>query len=512
MRPNLGMLTLALGLTLLVPPQARAEERPVLTLTLDEVVERALKNNADLAVERLRPELSQTDVTAAEGAYDPFLSVDLTRSSSTTPARDAFSGAAKTNGDSYAWNFGASKNFEPGTSVTLDFDNSRATTDYVFAAFNPSFSSTLKASVTQPLARNFRIDSNRQRLRVAKISRQISDAQFRQVVMNTVASAKKLYYDLLFSIDNLEAQRKSLALAKKLLDENQIRVKVGTLAPLDVVAAESEVAGREEAVIVAENGLRESEDALKRVIFPGNDPAIWPLRLEPQDRATAEFHPIDAEAAVRQALDKRQDIAVARKTVESNEVSLQFARNQLLPQVNLVGTYSTAGQGGTQLQRADPTDPTSPIVRQIPGGYGNTLSDVFGRDFPTWSLGVSLSYPLRNRQAQAGAARARLAREQAEASLRRLELQVASEVRSAARAVETNFKRVESTRAARTLQARRLDAEEKRFAAGMSTNFLVTQAQRDLAVAEASELRAISDYRKSQIEFERVQESGGGGL
>ena len=146
----------------------------------------------------------------------------------------------------------------------------------------------------------------------------------------------------------------------------------------------------------------------------------------------------------------------------------------------------------------------------VPGGFGDAFSDVFGRDFPTWSIGVNVSYPLFNRAAKAQSARARITREQQEASLRRLEIRVTQEVRSAARAVDTNFKRVQSTRSARVLQERRLDAEEKRFAAGMSTNFLVTQSQRDLALAEVAELRAVADFRKSIVNFERVQEAGGG--
>jgi outer membrane protein len=148
------------------------------------------------------------------------------------------------------------------------------------------------------------------------------------------------------------------------------------------------------------------------------------------------------------------------------------------------------------------------VVETIPGGYGDAVSSVFGRDFPTWRVGVNFSYPILNRQARAYQAQAQIARRQSETSFRRLELQVAAEVRSAGRAVETNFKRVASTRAARTLATQRLDAEEKKFAAGMSTNFNVTQAQRDLALAEVAEIRAIADYRKSVINFERSQETG----
>jgi outer membrane protein TolC len=175
--------------------------------------------------------------------------------------------------------------------------------------------------------------------------------------------------------------------------------------------------------------------------------------------------------------------------------------------VDFVGAYGTAGLGGTQLIR---DGFGGPIIDTVPGGYGDALDAVFGRDFPTWTVGVNVTYPLFNRRASASAAQARLAKDQAIAALNRLELQVAQDVRNAGRNVESNFKRVESTRAARVLQERRLDAEEKKFAAGMSTNFLVTQAQRDLATAEVNDITAVLDYRNSLIEFERVQEAGVG--
>jgi outer membrane protein TolC len=200
---------------------------------------------------------------------------------------------------------------------------------------------------------------------------------------------------------------------------------------------------------------------------------------------------VDTDAAVRNALEKRTDILAARRSLENAESGVQLAKNQELPQIDLVAAYGTAGVGGTQIEREGFG---GPIIRTVPGGYSDALSNVFGRDFPTWTLGFNISYPIFNRQADAAEARA----------------QVTAEVRSAARAVETNLKRVESTRAARVLQERRLDAEEKRFAAGMSTNFFVTQAQRDLALAQVAELRAIADYRNSIVNFERVQEAGGG--
>jgi len=179
-----------------------------------------------------------------------------------------------------------------------------------------------------------------------------------------------------------------------------------------------------------------------------------------------------------------------------------------LPQLNFVGSYGATGQGGTQLVRDLSNGFGGPIVDTIPGGYGDALDSVFRRDYPGWMVGVNLSIPILNRQAKASRAKAQISQEQAQASLTRLELQIATEVRNAGRAVEANSKLVDATHAARILAERRLDAEEKKFAAGMSTNFFVTQAQRDLAVAEVNELQAILNYRKSLIEFDRVQDAG----
>jgi outer membrane protein TolC len=483
----------------------------VLELSLDEAVKRAMDNNLDIKVESYNPESSQQSVRAAQGYYDPFLSTVLDKNSRTNPQTNAFSGGDKVTTKGSTWNFGLGQAVPTGGEFSLTFNITKSDTNSIFSSFNPSFSSGLTLSATQPLFRNLRLDAPRRQLLLSKKNLEISDTQFRQAVVNVLATVKAQYYDLIFAIDNLEAARKSLALAQKLLDENQIKVKVGTMAPLDVVQAQSEVAGREEGVIVAENDLREAEDTLKRSISPGNDRVMWDLRLIPTDRPSAAAYPVNLDSAIAKALEGRTDIQVARKNLERADIDVRYARSQTLPQVDLVGSYGGSGVGGTQIIR---DGFGGPIIETIPGGYGDATSQVFGGDFPNWRIGFNLSYPILNRSAKAGAAQARLAKEQLEAGLKRLEMNIVSEVRTAARAVETNLKRVESTKAARVLQEQRLDAEEKKFAAGMSTNFLVTQAQRDLANAQVNEVRALADYRKSQVTFERVQEAGigsGGG-
>ena len=475
-----------------------------LSLSLDEAVARALENNADIAVERFNPELSAQDVRGAEGYYDPFLFATLTKSSTDTKGTNLFSGGAAVNSKADVWNFGVQQAIQTGANLSVGFNNNKRDTNNVFSTFNPVFNSNLSFNLTQPLLKNFKTDGPRLQLKLAKKGREITDVQFRQAIINTVAVVKGYYYELLYAIDNLAAAQKNLQLAKKLLEENEIRVKVGTMAPLDVVTAQSEVAGREEGVIVAENALAEAEDNLKRVIFPQNDPMMWRTRIAPTDRPSAEPMPVDIDAAVQSALANRTDMVAARKNLERSDYNLAYARNQLRPQLDLVATYGGSGADGTQIRDAE----GNPLPVPIPGGYGDAVSEVFGFDFPTWTVGFNLSYAIPNRSAKASAASAQLSKEQALASYRRLELQVAAEVRTAARGVDSGFKRVASSQAARRLFTERLDAEEKKFAAGMSTNFFVTQAQRDLAEAEVAELRAVADYRKSVINYQRVQEAG----
>jgi outer membrane protein TolC len=486
------------------PPDS--PDRPTLEVSLDAAVKRALESNADLAVAKFDPELAAEGVNSARSYYDPFASTTLLKSSSANPQTSFFSGGQTVTTKTELWNFGLSQYLPTGASVNVAFNNNKADSNNVFNTFNPTYSSNLVGSISQPLLRNFKIDSGRAQIRIAKKNREISDVQFRQTVVNTVANVKALYYNLIYAIDNLGAARKSLDLAKKLLNENEIRVKVGTMAPLDIVQARSEVATREEGVIVAESGVYDAEDSLKQNLF-AESKDTWNLRVLPSDRPTADFMPVDVEAAIRTAFEKRTDIVAARKGLERADIGVEQTRNSTLPQLDLVASYGGSGVGGTQLRDAN----GDALVPPVPGGYGDATGQVFGFDFPTWRVGFNISYPILNRQAKAAAAEARISKEQALASFRRLQLNAAVEIRTAGRAVETNFKRVASSRAARVLAAERLDAEQKKFEAGMSTNFFVTQAQRDLTVAEVAELRAILDYRISQSAYERSQEAGVGG-
>ncbi|MEO5763052.1 MAG: TolC family protein [Vicinamibacteria bacterium] len=495
-----------------VPP-----DHPILNLTVDDAVKRALENNADLAVEKFVPQASDLAISDAKAPYDPIVFSTVSKQSRSTKATNSLSGGASVDSNTLTYNFGASELLRSGGAFRVDFNNNRAGTSSNLTTFNPLFNSSFNVNFTQPLLKNRNFDSARLNLRITKRNKEITDLQFRGIVVSTLANVRKLYYDLIYAVENLSAQRKSLALAQKFLNENQIKVNVGTLAPLDVVAAESEVATREEGVVIAENSLAEAQDAIKRATLSRNDPEAWKTEIVAIDRPTAQPFAVDSEAAVANALQKRMDYQIALKNLESIEDQIKYTGQIRKPQLDLFANYGTTGAGGTQVKAltTNPGDDPNKVFVPIPGGYGDALAEVFGRDFPTWNVGVNFTYPIFNRVGKNARARGQLAIDQYKANLRRAELQIANEVRTSARAVETNFKRVATTRSARTLQQRRLDAEEKKFAAGMSTNFLVTQAQRDLALAEVAEIRAIADYNKSLVDYERVQESslgGSGGL
>jgi outer membrane protein TolC len=355
------------------------------------------------------------------------------------------------------------------------------------------------------LARNFKIDSARQQLIVSRANRAISDIDLRQSVLTTIRSVKYAYWDLQGSQNALRVARQSLDLARESLRNNRTRVEVGTMAPIDVVEAEAEVARREEAVIVTEGNLARAGDRLRTLIFPSDMQDYWGVRLEPVDRAVLERRPVNAEEAVKTALEKRTDIQAARKNMEITDSSLVFYKNQTLPDVNAVLGYGQSGQGGTKKNFGSGFPP--PVLSEVEEGVGTVLSRMIRPKYNNWSLSVQVSYPLGTSNADATIARARLQRTQEQLQLKELELSVATTVRDVARSVDTNWKRLEAAGSTRKLMERKLESEQKKFAAGLSTNYLVFQAQRDLADAQYSELVAALDYNKSLVDYETVQES-----
>jgi outer membrane protein len=483
-------------------PAAPAGER---RLSITDAVQLALEQNADLEVVRLTPQLQDLGVSQARAAWAPSITSLLQGDNRDNPVNSFLSGGQdKIENNQTVFNVGIGSALPwYGASYRVGWDNSRATTNNQFANFSPQTGSTFTVNFTQPLLRNFGIDSNRQQLQVSRKNREISDVQVREAVASTTRSVKNAYWDLVFAMNSLDVQRQSLDLAQRSLKENRARVEIGTMAPIDIVQAEAEVAQREEAVIVAEAAIARSEDALRALIYGEHAPDQWSARLVPTDAAAFTPVSVDLQAAVQQALDSRTDIQQAQKTIEANDISIRFLRNQILPDLNATVDYGGTGIGGSQFVRG-PGFPGD-IIGSVTRPYSEVLKDLLKNNFPSWTFAVQLSYPLGTSSADVSLARAKLQNTQSLKQLNSSKIRVATEVRETARTVTTNAKRVDATRSSRALAEKRLEAEEKKFQAGMTTNFFVLQAQRDLNQARNNELQALIDYLKSVVNYETAQ-------
>jgi outer membrane protein TolC len=488
----------------------------LLKISTDEAVKMALENNLGVRAEQLDPQIQTYGVAQARAVFGPSVFSQTTTRSSTTPPTDFLSGTSSTlTNDSLRTNAGVQQ-FLPwgGGRYNLIWDGSKVTTSDASSRFNPQLGSGLTGGFTQPLLRNFTMDVNRQNLLLSQSRQQVADIQLRQTLTQTTRLVRNAYFDLVNAIAGLGVAQQSLDLARESLKSNQRRVEVGTMAPIETVQAQAEVAANEESVIVAEGQIRSAEDRLRTLVMNPSQPDYWTTRLEPTDQPTLTSQPIDVETAVTNALANRTDIAAAKKNMDQTDINLRYYRNQRLPALDVTASYNVVGAAGTLRDvKVDPA--TGQTIASDLGArsFTEALRDVLGNDFKTWSVQFNVSYPIGRSVADAAVAQGRLQREQQTTALRDLELQVVASVREAGRQVSTSLKRVESTKKARELAEQTLQAEEKRLAVGLSDTFRVLQAQRDLARQRVNELNAVISYNRALVNFEAVQTvplNGGG--
>lgn len=478
-------------------------------LSIDDAVKLALEQNLGIQIDRLNPQIQDLSVAQAQTGWIPNLSSSLTNNSQNQPSTSALSGGqTKTTDSQLSTQIGVTQTLKTGANYTFLWNSARQTSTNLFTNFDPLLSSNVSFNITQPLVRNYKIDNLRQTLETTRKDREAADIQLQSTILSTTRNVKNAYWDLAFQIDNLKAQQQSLDLAKRLLADNEKRVQIGTMAPIDIVEAQSEVARNEETVIVAEAGIKQAEDKLRQLIFDPAMPDFWNVTIEPTESMPFVAQAVDADAAVRRALANRTDVQTSKNALARTDINIKYYRNQVLPDVNAQATYRSNAVGGIFLSPVSLTSLGSPRSVVSERGFGSVIGDVLTSTFPTWTFGVTVSYPLGTSSSETNLAKSKLQFSQGEAELKNLELQIATDVRSAARNVQTNQKRVDSARAARELAERRLEAEEKKFAAGIQISFFVFQAQRDLAQARTSEIRAISDYNKSLVDFESIQQTG----
>lgn len=486
--------------------QSQTAAPGILKLTVDEAVKMALGDNLDLAADRLDPEIGDTNVAAASAAFRPTVSSGVQRNNQLQPPANLIF-PIPTRTDVTTSNVGLNQRLPWfGTSYSLAWDSSHTDSNAIINAFNPLLRSGLSLNVSQPLLRDFATDAARVQLTTSRLNREVAGTRLKESEVRTAASVKSAYWNLVSAQANVTARQTALQLAEELVRVNRAKVDVGQSPPLDLVSAQAEVASNQEQLIIAETSVRQAEDRLRLLIFDTTDRDVWNVKLDPVDSPPVGMVALDVESAVANALRDRPDIARARLSVSSADVVAKLAGNQRLPDVRVNASYQASGLGGTEILRSGGF-PGTILGPGTVTTFGSVLNQLLRSDYPTWAVGVSIAYPIGQSAQDATFARNRLERAQAETRVKSTEGRVIQQIRDAAWKVEMNAKRVETSRAAAALAEQRLDAERKRFEVGMSTSFLVIQAQRDFVQSRTNELAAVLAYDLALVDFEALQQA-----
>ena len=488
-----------------LPPH---EPGTVLTpMTLQESIDRALEVNLSLQSARLNPDIQDFNLRSAQAAFAPTLSSTFGFNNQTSQSTSQLDGGASITNKRATFNTSVSKLMPwSGGRLAANFNNSRTESNNAFATLNPSYSSSVNLSFTQPLLAGFSTDNQRAALQTQQIQREITDLQLRTQAENVVAQVRTAYWALRAAIEQIEIQRLSLAQAQQLLAENQVREQLGRATAFQVIQAEAQVASAEQAALNAQVQWRNRELALKQLLLDGAGDPLLGATINPVDIPTLVDPQVDLQAATNMALEQRTDLLQQREQLNISEVNLDVSRSNKLPTLDLTASYSLQGVGGDQFDRGDLGG--VPVL-VAPGGYSDGIQSIVDRDAPTWNLSLNASYPIGTNSQAAALERARLQFRQQELSLRSQELNVVTQVTSAGLAVQNTFLQHEAAQRSRVASEQNVAAELARFGVGVATNFELVTAQNALTSARLSELQALINHLHAIAEFERVQRVGG---
>ncbi len=475
-----------------------------LPLTVGELINLVLQNNLDVGVNRLSPLSSLYLIDTLYRPFEPTLRLQATVNRNTVPATSQLIGAQSLSTLGGAYSLGFSQSLATGTSVGVDFSMNRASSNSAFNTFNPSYTGLLRYSFTQHLLNGYGRAINNHLIRVAQNNQKMSGSQFERQLIDLVAQAQRSYWDLVFAAEDIKVKQRSMDLAQKTLSDNQIQVQIGTLAPIDVVQAESEVASRRVQYVTSTFTEVQTQDQVKKLITSQGDPGLVLAKLMPADgvRKPDASDVMAVEPAIKVALENRPEIKQLQLDLENKKIDLDYTKNQLLPTVDFLASYTQNGVGGKETVRSG-FGPTAPIIAQYNGGLSDAFGQLFGYGYTGYAIGFSVQIPLRNRAAQGDNARAVTDERIAEQRISSQAQQIALEVRNALTAVEMNKARIEATSKARELAERRLEAEQKKFDLGASTIRFVLQEQTNVAQAQTDELQALVNYTKSIVDLDR---------
>jgi outer membrane protein len=506
------------------------------SLSLEEAIRKALTNNNDIEVARDDVRFQETQVRSIRGTYDPVFTVIPTYNRNSTTGSRA-TGDFRANGDITGF-------IRPGGgNYSVFFNNNR--TENAFSQAQVSngqvtgtsaiFLSSTGFRYNQPLLRNFKIDATRRNLKIARRRLEQTDADFRRATIETIARVQNAYWDLVFALRDQQNRQANLDLSRENLRQVEARIAAGAAAPLAKAEVATELANRETDLLLATQQVSVAENTLKQLVLRDALSAEWTQPYVPTDKPSFSTDPINLDSAVKDAMDNRFELQRLKLSTDINNVDVEYFRNQTRPQIDLNTTFSLDGlaQGGAitddsvfpqfsgneELLRSRlntllginnlPLIPNNSITvpgtpRFLAGGFGNSLRNLFRSDAPNYSVGVTISFPLRNRTAKANLAGAEIEKNRLATQTRIQEQTVIVEVRNAVQAVETGRQRVLAARRARENAEIQLEGERKLFENGRSTTFLLFQRENALTNARNAEIRAETDYNKAIANLQRA--------
>jgi len=481
------------------------KEGKKLELSLKSYLELVMANNTDIAVSRLTVDVSQNAITRAFSRFDPFATGQFTSTQSKTPSSDVLQGANTLVTLSQPTLFTYNQTLSSGTNYGVTFSGLKTSTNSGFQNFNPAINSSVQFNFAQPLIRNRGAYVNRLPITTARSRLRVAEYTLRDSVMQLVENAENAYWDLVQARDNLRVQERALELANEALKRAQRELELGAMSPLDIYQPQQNYATAQIGVSQARYFLQQREVALRKQIGADLAPAYrsMPITLTETADVPTDTRVIDPEAAVEKALLNRPDLKAANQTLDVDDLQIKNAKNSLLPDLELLGMYSTQGQGGNFFQRENVFGGGSQIVSVAPGGLGDAFSQMFGFGFPIYQFGLQLRLPIRNRAAAADMADALVNKKHDALVVRGVEQTVRQDVINAVIQVESSKDSVRLAQTALDFARKYLEAEQKKYELGTSQIYFVLQAQQSLVNAESALVQNSIGYKRSVLDLLR---------
>ena len=501
-------------------------------LSLRDALSLALENNKDIEVARENVKLAEFDLLGAHGAYDPRFNTTAYYERLKTPISSFLTGGQ--NGSIIQSDYTGSarlEGFSPklGGSYHLDLSSVRLTTNNSFAALNPQYPTSFSLSYVQPLVRGLRFDIQRRQIEIGKKNLSLTDAQFRQRAIEAITNVQRAYWDLVFALRNLQVQRDAVSVARTQLDHNRRLVNEGQLAPIDLIASESQISTYEQGVYAALEDVTRFENTLKNLIAKDQSASLWSDSIVPTDSVDLSVPQIALPDALKTAMDNRPELQQSEVRKEINQIDQRYYKDQTKPAIDVIGTYGSTGLAGTVATGINPLSASSQLVRDrvdqlstlaglqtlpitppttfspnLIGSYGQSIENLLANRYNNFKVGVQVNFPLRNRTAEAQLGRSLVEGQQITTQREQLEQTIQVEVRNSLQSVRSAETRLRSAVAAREYNEQQFASEQRKLDAGQSTVFLVLERQNALTTAKGMELKAQTDLNKAIADLQKA--------